>query len=925
MLEKTWPEFEKTKTLRTGSRGCIAWVARNMCPVSLAVMLAFLFASPGVSQVRHFAVIGDQHGECGTTVDDTFNGMFTYACQRETAVWQAIMARNPDFVLGLGDHASPRGSVSQKTQFFSTITANITQAMVGSSGAWITVPLAAADLDLPHTRGMVCVNGATNCLSGGSTGATPGGLVGPKFLGQYGWQACTPGSNVWCQTQDGTHYYQACSPGDGCAAGVGTKTDMRTFKAFLGEGLSNGEFVECGDGNRYAQHIFGPNPTVQCFVTKPHNTGETFRVSEQGPWAGQIAVRNNNWSATSIMVPGVIPFVSPMGNHDFDSGAWEAEFGQVDANVAINQYYAPPYPLTNTGNNTFANAIVGGAFTTYDGYGADYTPVITNGQVTGYTQNATGTDYACSGLQAYVIGDGSGAVATPVCASGSITSVTPTATGSGYTHAVIRFHTPANGGGDRGMQYLWPHDYPAVNYAGHQAIMSYFHLYDAATNPMLQVIAVESDGRSVWGTNCTKYTSGVCTDNKNPQSRDTSAWLNTSTMPLNILIQHHPLYSTPVTGSSGTQEFSNFNMRNWQPLGRKLTAFFVGHEHHYMRTHAPTAEACQADTSGNCTNLTPSSAPCTNQPGMRPSRSDPHPCFDEIIIAMSGGGGGDGAVVPAAVEPWSAVLPNYPGYDITHFGYGWVTYGVTSQIPQCVAANVQTGHCMYLEYHQVCTTFDKTCYETWGATGRSYSIAPTDTLYDSLAIAGQDPLVTVTPTGYGVVTSNDGNLNCGNGGTACSEGVLMDSSLTLTASGSGTFLGWSGCPAPAGNSCSMTIDNTAVNVTANFGPNPTLTLMTNSLAGGVQSVTYSALLQASGGSQSYTWSIVSGTLPPGMTLNAQTGALTGTPTSNGSYSFVVQVSDSKGNAATANLTLTVAASPLDSSGSVQSSGTVVSH
>jgi hypothetical protein len=47
---------------------------------------------------------------------------------------------------------------------------------------------------------------------------------------------------------------------------------------------------------------------------------------------------------------------------------------------------------------------------------------------------------------------------------------------------------------------------------------------------------------------------------------------------------------------------------------------------------------------------------------------------------------------------------------------------------------------------------------------------------------------------------------------------------------------------------------------------------------------------ASGSNSTKTWSISSGNLPPGMTLNATTGTLSGTPTVSGDYGFTVSVS-----------------------------------
>ena len=60
-----------------------------------------------------------------------------------------------------------------------------------------------------------------------------------------------------------------------------------------------------------------------------------------------------------------------------------------------------------------------------------------------------------------------------------------------------------------------------------------------------------------------------------------------------------------------------------------------------------------------------------------------------------------------------------------------------------------------------------------------------------------------------------------------------------------------------------------------------------SLNAGVQGVAYTAALSAAP-SASYTWAVASGALPTGLTLNASTGALAGTPSAAGSYSFTVK-------------------------------------
>jgi uncharacterized protein (TIGR03437 family) len=74
--------------------------------------------------------------------------------------------------------------------------------------------------------------------------------------------------------------------------------------------------------------------------------------------------------------------------------------------------------------------------------------------------------------------------------------------------------------------------------------------------------------------------------------------------------------------------------------------------------------------------------------------------------------------------------------------------------------------------------------------------------------------------------------------------------------------------------------------------------------------TYSANVTASGGTSPYSYSIVSGALPPGLIFNSF-GSISGTPTQTGSYSVSFRVTDSQNATAQATLTINVLASTLN--------------
>ncbi|MBI2689814.1 MAG: putative Ig domain-containing protein [Acidobacteria bacterium] len=84
---------------------------------------------------------------------------------------------------------------------------------------------------------------------------------------------------------------------------------------------------------------------------------------------------------------------------------------------------------------------------------------------------------------------------------------------------------------------------------------------------------------------------------------------------------------------------------------------------------------------------------------------------------------------------------------------------------------------------------------------------------------------------------------------------------------------------------------------------PPLSISTATLPAAAVGVAYRQQVNLSGGREPYRWAVL-GTLPPGLTLS-QTGLVSGTPTSAGSYTFTVQASDVSGGSILKTYTIVV--------------------
>jgi hypothetical protein len=89
-------------------------------------------------------------------------------------------------------------------------------------------------------------------------------------------------------------------------------------------------------------------------------------------------------------------------------------------------------------------------------------------------------------------------------------------------------------------------------------------------------------------------------------------------------------------------------------------------------------------------------------------------------------------------------------------------------------------------------------------------------------------------------------------------------------------------------------------------PPPPLVVTTESLSNGTVGEFYCCgNLFASGGVPDYTWSVVTGELPPGLELPKRENTISGTPTTAGTFPFTAQVTDERGTTAEKAFTITI--------------------
>lgn len=262
-----------------------------------------------------------------------------------------------------------------------------------------------------------------------------------------------------------------------------------------------------------------------------------------------------------------------------------------------------------------------------------------------------------------------------------------------------------------------------------------------------------------------------------------------------------------------------------------------------------------------------------------------------------------------------------PGSAVTGFPPGIVVGGA---IHSNDAVAVQAQNDLTTAYNNIAgtpCTVDLTGQDLGGLTLAPgvYCFASSAQLTGPLALdaQGNPNALFLFKIGSTLTTASGSSVTVINGGSACNRvfwqvgssatigtgssfagDILALTSITLTtgANTTGRALARNGA---------VTLDTNNVN-TCGVVNCPGITVNPASLPNGAVGTPYNQVVSATGGTAPYTFVISSGALPTGLLLNPTTGAITGTPTTAGTFTFTITATDANGCSGSRLYTVTIA-------------------
>jgi hypothetical protein len=189
----------------------------------------------------------------------------------------------------------------------------------------------------------------------------------------------------------------------------------------------------------------------------------------------------------------------------------------------------------------------------------------------------------------------------------------------------------------------------------------------------------------------------------------------------------------------------------------------------------------------------------------------------------------------------------------------------------------------------------------------------------TLDAQGDPAAVFIFQIGSTLTTASNAVVSVINGGSDCNVFWQVGTSATLgtTTEFAGNIIAMASITANTGANVSgrllarngaVTLDSTSISACATGGGGgigcPAITLLPATLQTPIAGSPYNQGLTATGGTAPYVFTRVAGSLPPGIVLSS-TGQLSGTPTTSGSFSFTVRVTDANGCIAARTYTMSL--------------------
>jgi large repetitive protein len=133
--------------------------------------------------------------------------------------------------------------------------------------------------------------------------------------------------------------------------------------------------------------------------------------------------------------------------------------------------------------------------------------------------------------------------------------------------------------------------------------------------------------------------------------------------------------------------------------------------------------------------------------------------------------------------------------------------------------------------------------------------------------------------------------------TATISGTVQGQQATTTVPSIVPFTATAGAATTTASVQITVTDSTGQSASLTFSISLTISPLaittTSPLPGATLGSAYTATVTASGGLQPYAWSVVAGSLPAGLNVDAASGTISGTPTGTGTFVFTLQVSDAE--------------------------------